>query len=324
MFSRDDKTGWDQSIVFKKAFSIDVEIEFVGVWDTVCSVGLVPHTLPFTRSNTAIRYFRHAIALDERRAKFKANHYHLQHENDQKGTKVGEMPRSNHRHPHFDSGHHHRYGQKRYSKEHDGSTDVREVWFAGCHCDVGGGSVKNGTPHSLARIPLRWMVRECFRANTEIQFHRESLKRLGLDPDALLDLCQPASAPSSAGVAKADAVSHVAKPTDGTLVDLTEENEELEDVRTETHDQLKKVKAWWILELLPTRFREQIQKDDQQFIWKHSWKMNLGQGRSVPKRVRDKKQKILVHRSVKTRMDIKELNYEPKVNFREFDYEFVD
>jgi hypothetical protein len=188
------------------------------------------------------------------------------------------------------------------------------------------------------------MVRECFRANTEIQFHRESLKRLGLDPDALLDLCQPASAPSSAGVAKADAVSHVAEPTDGTLVDLTEENEELEDVRTETHDQLKKVKAWWILELLPTRFREQIQKDDQQFIWKHSWKcvflymtisesftwvwlsrrMNLGQGRSVPKRVRDKKQKILVHRSVKTRMDIKELNYEPKVNFREFDYEFVD
>ena len=32
MFSRNDKTGWDQSVTFKKAFSIDVEIEFVGVW----------------------------------------------------------------------------------------------------------------------------------------------------------------------------------------------------------------------------------------------------------------------------------------------------
>jgi hypothetical protein len=32
MFSRDDKTGWNQSIAFKKAFSVDVEIEFVGVW----------------------------------------------------------------------------------------------------------------------------------------------------------------------------------------------------------------------------------------------------------------------------------------------------
>lgn len=32
--------------------------------------------------------------------------------------------------------------------------------------DVGGGSVPNDTPHSLARIPLRWMVRECFLAKT--------------------------------------------------------------------------------------------------------------------------------------------------------------
>ena len=32
MYSRDDETGWKQSTTFKKAFSIDVEIEFVGVW----------------------------------------------------------------------------------------------------------------------------------------------------------------------------------------------------------------------------------------------------------------------------------------------------
>ena len=36
---------------------------------------MIPHRLPFTASNTAIRVFRHALSLDERRAKFKANHY---------------------------------------------------------------------------------------------------------------------------------------------------------------------------------------------------------------------------------------------------------
>lgn len=41
--------------------------------DTVCSVGLVPKRLPFTTSNTIVRTFRHALSLDERRAKFKAN-----------------------------------------------------------------------------------------------------------------------------------------------------------------------------------------------------------------------------------------------------------
>jgi len=30
--------------------------------------------------------------------------------------------------------------------------------------DVGGGSVKNETHNSLARIPLRWMIREIFLA----------------------------------------------------------------------------------------------------------------------------------------------------------------
>jgi hypothetical protein len=91
MYTRVDEVGWQQSNAFKKAFSVDVPIEFVGVWyvlnpscrcfvwlthccrDTVNSVGLVPRRLPFTTSNTIVRTFRHAVSLDERRAKFKAN-----------------------------------------------------------------------------------------------------------------------------------------------------------------------------------------------------------------------------------------------------------
>jgi hypothetical protein len=32
MYTRADEVGWAQSNSFKKAFSIDVDIEFIGVW----------------------------------------------------------------------------------------------------------------------------------------------------------------------------------------------------------------------------------------------------------------------------------------------------
>jgi uncharacterized protein (DUF2235 family) len=41
--------------------------------DTANSVGIVPRRLPFTTSNTIVCTFRHAVSLDERRAKSKAN-----------------------------------------------------------------------------------------------------------------------------------------------------------------------------------------------------------------------------------------------------------
>ena len=41
--------------------------------DTVDSVGIIPKRLPFTTSNTIVHTFRHAVSLDERRAKFKTN-----------------------------------------------------------------------------------------------------------------------------------------------------------------------------------------------------------------------------------------------------------
>lgn len=360
MFSRNDQTGWDQSTQFKKAFSIDVEIEFVGVWDTVASVGLIPHTLPFTHSNTAIRYFRHAMSLDERRAKFKANHYHLRHDHEQKGTRIGEMPRSNSRNPHFHSSHDHdRKGDKPKK-----TTDVREVWFAGCHCDVGGGSVENGTRNSLARIPLRWMIRECFRVNSGIQFYRETFKDIGLDPatfdsDSFRDPRPPPITPTPELVAqtvaaakaaaddakaaekaakKADAkvTCHDHEPSDGTLVAYvqasptaassfkSEEDEEFADALSDKYDQLELSKPWWILELLPMRHREQNRKD---YSLNYEWKVNLGEGRKVPEPDSEKEEKVLVHRSVKIRMDAMGLpqgEYKPKADFLRFDHEWVD
>ncbi|KAM0748014.1 hypothetical protein T439DRAFT_279820, partial [Meredithblackwellia eburnea MCA 4105] len=56
---------------FKRSFCREAKVHYVGVWDTVSSVGgLIPRTLPFAQGGGAITFFRHAIALDERRAHF--------------------------------------------------------------------------------------------------------------------------------------------------------------------------------------------------------------------------------------------------------------
>jgi uncharacterized protein (DUF2235 family) len=55
---------------FKATFSRDVAVDFVGVWDTVASVGgIIEQHFPYTSRNKSIKIFRHAISLDERRVK---------------------------------------------------------------------------------------------------------------------------------------------------------------------------------------------------------------------------------------------------------------
>ena len=114
----------------------------------MCSVGLIPHTLPFTSANGAIKTFRHALSLDEHRAKFKANHYQWPTEEEMKrGVQPGEMPKAGQRGPPTKSKS--RLGsikrsnsleEEQHEREcsaadgHNSKTDVLEVWFAGCHC----------------------------------------------------------------------------------------------------------------------------------------------------------------------------------------------
>ena len=63
--------------------------------------------------------------------------------------------------------------------------------------DVGGGSVSNDVRHNLARIPLRWMIRQCFLTNTGIRFHAELLRTVGLDPTSLFPIVKPRPPPVS-------------------------------------------------------------------------------------------------------------------------------
>ncbi|EED80619.1 predicted protein [Postia placenta Mad-698-R] len=67
------KANQDRANVFKKTFSChDAKVHFLGAWDTVSSVGIFrsKKDLPKTQSADHICYFRHALALDERRVRF--------------------------------------------------------------------------------------------------------------------------------------------------------------------------------------------------------------------------------------------------------------
>lgn len=77
LYKQDDEAGMELSTGFKHTFCRNVQTEFMGVWDTVASVGVVMgRTLPFTTSNRAIKTFRHAISLDEHRSRFRPNLFH--------------------------------------------------------------------------------------------------------------------------------------------------------------------------------------------------------------------------------------------------------
>jgi uncharacterized protein (DUF2235 family) len=113
---------------------------FVGVWDTVSSVGWIENQLrlPFAADNPDIAIGRHAIVIDERRAFFRSNLW---------------RPHP----PPADSG----------------PKDLKQVWFAGVHCDVGGGYPEANSQTS--KIPLQWMLREATAAGLLVDAGRVDL-----------------------------------------------------------------------------------------------------------------------------------------------------
>jgi uncharacterized protein (DUF2235 family) len=88
-YKDDSENGWKMSAQFKRTFCTTVDVYFVGVWDCVASVGFIPRKLPFSKSPTnSIHHFRHAIALDEHRSKFKVCQWAQQNPDVKKTDKV--------------------------------------------------------------------------------------------------------------------------------------------------------------------------------------------------------------------------------------------
>ncbi|KAG8963071.1 hypothetical protein FRC05_004929 [Tulasnella sp. 425] len=172
---------------FKETFSMHVEIAFMGVWDTVASCGLFGRHLPFTASNNIIRIFRHALALDERRSKFKPNQWHrTAHSikgarNDPNGATRIVPPLTNGPHRKETLNDYIQSVRDEYRRRREKETvwsDDREAYDLGTKKEdyVGGGSVKNGTPHCLANASLVWMVNNVLQADVGISFKRDAFQ----------------------------------------------------------------------------------------------------------------------------------------------------
>ena len=138
--------------------------------------------------------------------------------------------------------------------------------------------MKNGTRHSLARISLRWMIRECFKANTGIMFESKGLRTLGLDPSMLYPTVKPRPPPLPVNPELHQCQRVLKEPSwirrwlfpgekkkKGGATDPvgSEEEEDLKDALSPIYDQLKLRRAWWILEVLPLRFKHQRSSNTQ-------------------------------------------------------------
>jgi uncharacterized protein (DUF2235 family) len=127
--SDDTRPRAAKAVEFRQRWSHDTRIKFIGVWDTVGSLGIpkigmgLVNTLFSDRwsfhdveLSSAVDFAYHALASDECRGPFAPTLWQQQ-----PGT--------------------------------EGQT-LEQVWFAGVHSDVGGGY----TDRTLADIPLLWMI----------------------------------------------------------------------------------------------------------------------------------------------------------------------
>ncbi|MGA7236837.1 MAG: DUF2235 domain-containing protein [Bryobacteraceae bacterium] len=128
---KQDGDTFDVASQFRGTFSIDCPVYFTGVWDTVSSVGWIwdPLHVPYTARNSSLAIGRHAVSIDERRCFFRQNLW---------GAPCA--------------------GQ-----------DLRTVWFAGVHSDVGGGYPE--AQSGLSKITLEWMM--CEAGNAGLLFQPE-------------------------------------------------------------------------------------------------------------------------------------------------------
>jgi len=129
---------------FKHTFGSPCDPHFLGLWDTVSSVGwLIDPPWPLVNKLPDICFIRHAMAIDEHRAFFREN-------------PVDETVQP--------------------------GRDLKQVWFAGVHSDIGGSYTE--ITSGLSKISLQWMLSEAETAG--LLLNRETLaKELGAYPTSV-------------------------------------------------------------------------------------------------------------------------------------------
>jgi uncharacterized protein (DUF2235 family) len=152
------------STLFRHSYAYQTHIHFIGVWDTVGALGiptlgprwLEPAVNQFNRRwafhdttlSSRVKSAFHALAIDEQRSAFQPTLWHQQPGAAEQGQ------------------------------------TLKQVWFAGSHCDVGGGFKETG----LSDIALLWMIDQA--RNCGLEFDERALSAAGpreMKPDENID-----------------------------------------------------------------------------------------------------------------------------------------
>ena len=131
---------------FRDAYAHEVDIKFLGVWDTVGALGIPPlglgrfigilgrflnrrHEFHDVELSGSVKHGYHALAIDERRAPFEPAIW------------KPKLPKL-------------KDGEQLAAATPKPGQVVEQVWFAGYHSDVGGGNEDAG----LSDLALKWMM----------------------------------------------------------------------------------------------------------------------------------------------------------------------
>ncbi|OCK75851.1 hypothetical protein K432DRAFT_429139 [Lepidopterella palustris CBS 459.81] len=393
---RQKKYLLDFMCAFRETFSRPVRrIRFLGLFDTVNSVPRFENAwmqrskFPYTARSSA-KVIRHAVAIDERRAKFRQDlisevkpknslHYHHRRkhsknterlaevggEQDSRGRPSADTKRYNPSHRGLTLKPPERFrdgsevsgirslspglpGDKSVESErpstatsisgtsvaairhHDddygdsdgeGVQDIQEVWFAGCHADIGGGwPLSPGEDSALSHIPLVWMVREAQKAG--LRFDEVKMRALNCCPEEMQEErrkpiipqieIDPASPDPERGPSSMP-LSQIDRPDTATTSLRTTPSQfhtalHAAAMKGRIHDVLQfnngasaaSVISWNIMEYLPFR-RMDLQADGS---WKSiAWPLPKGEVRDVP-------DDAVIHNSVLRRMEA-DASYRP-------------
>ena len=138
---------------FRNAYSHEVDIKFLGVWDTVGALGIPPlglgrfigalgrflsrrHQFHDVELSGSVKHGYHALAIDERRAPFEPSIWKPKLEEGEELATATPKP----------------------------NQVVEQVWFAGYHSDVGGGNENPG----LSDVALEWMMQKAASIGLEL------------------------------------------------------------------------------------------------------------------------------------------------------------
>ncbi|KAE8334061.1 hypothetical protein BDV39DRAFT_212059 [Aspergillus sergii] len=339
---------------FRETFSQPVsQIRFLGLFDTVNSVPRFENAwmqrsrFPYT-ARTKAKVIRHAVSIDERRAKFRQDLIGEVRPPSPTGPTSRRQQMRDHlaRHhlylPHGPAHHHHHHdkGQKMgavradsaqnaekaanggrkhtvyrpparrirddhsaqsltsaagscsslsLEAEEDEEQDIEEVWFPGCHADIGGGwGLEDGEEYALSHAPLVWMVEKAQEVGVKFSVKKRKDFNCWHDPG-----CKAQGREQD----RASPENHMSNPAPIVIApDDTDEKPDLSHFehvlrRSSTdgklHDCLQfrkglpwtSVLSWKVMEYMPFR-RMDLQDDGS---WKPiRWPLPCGEVRDIP------------------------------------------